>query len=502
MKRICSILLFLAVLISAAVTMPVQAADAGLPFADVPEDAWYYQDVCTVYQQGLMNGVDETTFAPYTLLNRATVVTVLYRIEGEQGCENTESFTDVPQGKFYTVPVAWSKENGLIKGMTETTFEPDTLMTREQTATVFHRFYRDYYGLDASASASLDQFADADEVHNYAKEALSWAVAVGLFQGVKTDDGTVLLQPRHASNRAQLATLLARLLNLIDQGQPAQPTDPTEPVDPTNPTEPTEPSDPVDGLRSSSDILDFIKKREGFAAKPFWDVSQWTVGYGTRCGTARDGSDVPSEYWDGISEETALELLRQFVKETCEDYIDRYESKKDLDFSQHEFDALVSFTFNLGPGWMFDDYRINRWLENPSSDLEFVDSMGAWCRVSGAVSTSICNRRMLESLIFLYGDYAANGDHPYYCFNKFTGNGSLLTADYTDDVQYYTKGATYGQLPIPEWNAAGARAAMANETQSASPVFVGWFDEDGNEITADTVVSQNLVLTARWRSAD
>lgn len=496
MKRICSILLFLAVLISAAVAMPVQAADAGLPFDDVPEDAWYYQDVCTVYQQGLMNGVDETTFAPHTQLNRATVVTVLYRIEGEPECENTESFTDVPQGKFYTVPVAWSKENGLIKGMTETTFEPDTLMTREQTATVFHRFYRDYYGLDASESASLDQFADADEVHNYAKEAMSWAVAVGLFQGVKTDDGTVLLQPRSASNRAQLAALLARLLKLIDEGQP------TEPEDPTDPTEPTDPTDPTDDLRSSSDILDFIKEREGFAATPYWDVSQWTIGYGTRCGTARDGSDVPSEYWDGISEETALELLRQFVVETCERYIDRYESREDLDFSQSEYDALVSFTFNLGPGWTDGGYRINRWLEDPGSDLEFVDSMGAWCRVSGAVSPSICNRRMLESLIFLYGDYNANGDHPYYCYGKFTGNGSLLTSKYTDDVQYYTKGATYGQLPTPEWNAAGALATMVGETQSADPVFDGWFDEDGNEITADTVVSESLTLTARWRSAD
>lgn len=61
----------------------------------------------------------------------------------------------------------------------------------------------------------------------------------------------------------------------------------------------------------------------------------------------------------------------------------RYESGLGRRFTQGQFDALVSFTFNLGSGWMYDDCRLTRWLENPSTDLQLVWAMGVWCRGRG-----------------------------------------------------------------------------------------------------------------------
>ena len=162
-----------------------------------------------VFNNGLMNGMTETTFAPNEAMSRAMLVTVLWRAEGSPAPAGTTPFTDL-KAKWYKDAVAWAYENEIVKGMTATTFDPNAPLSREQIAAIMYR-YSEYRGADVSGRASLDGFPDGAKTHNYAKDAMSWAVYEGLISGTKAGD-KVLLDPRGNATRAQVATILMRYL--------------------------------------------------------------------------------------------------------------------------------------------------------------------------------------------------------------------------------------------------------------------------------------------------
>ena len=460
-------------------TAVIQAQTAGtastLPFTDVHTGNWFYEDVLFAYEAGLMKGVTATTFVPSGTLTRGELVTVLYRLDGEREVSGSSGFADVPEGRYYSDAVTWASGRGIVKGVTDLEFRPKDPVTREQIAVIFYRYYVEYIGNLAQEPADLTGYVDYNAVSNYAKAAMAWAIRVGLVKGTNAAGESPRLEPRSFSTRAQVATFLNRMNCLLEKGS----------IDQEN--------------RSSGEIIAFIKSREGFSSMPYWDYSQWTVGYGTRCGTLRDGSDVPDFYWDGITEEEADRLLRKALAEDYEQSVERYETKHGLSFTQGQFDALVSFTFNLGALWTTGGYILTNWLEAPASqqtDLGLVWGMGVWCRVAGSVTPGTCERRMKEALIFLYDDYTAtDSDHPYYCYVRYTGNGSLLTDKYTDDVGYYVKGGTYGSLPNPVWRDPANASAMA---EGSSPIFAGWFTRDGVQVTASSKVRESLTLVAHW----
>ena len=186
------------------VTVTVTFAEAPLPFPDVTEGDWFYDAVRYAYETGLMDGVGEGLFAPNSDTTRAQLVTILYRLEGEPEVSGTSGFSDVAAGIWYTDAVAWAAENGIVNGTTDTTFAPGEDITREQLVTVLYR-YAESKGYDVSASADLSGYPDAGQVQDYAQPAMAWAVAEGIVEGV---DGN--LNPAGNATRAQIATILMR----------------------------------------------------------------------------------------------------------------------------------------------------------------------------------------------------------------------------------------------------------------------------------------------------
>ncbi len=205
-KRFFSLILALSLLLSC---LPAVGAVESLPFSDVSSDDWYYDSVAYVYEQGLMDGVSSDSFMPQALTSRAMVITVLFRAEGAPS-ERGLGFTDVPDGVWYTDAIRWAQAIGLALGYGDGTFLPDQPMSRQEMVTVFFR-YAQYKGLPLAEDAALDQFADYEQIAAYAKDALNWAVAVGLVNGVSRE----LLSPEGNSDRGQLATVLARLHVLL-----------------------------------------------------------------------------------------------------------------------------------------------------------------------------------------------------------------------------------------------------------------------------------------------
>lgn len=108
-------------------------------FYDVPNDAFFYEAVKWAVKSGVTNGLSDTMFGPYESCTRAQIVTFLWRAAGSPEPKTASSFTDVPVSTYYAKAVAWAVENGITNGMTETTFAPNAACTRGQSVTFLHR---------------------------------------------------------------------------------------------------------------------------------------------------------------------------------------------------------------------------------------------------------------------------------------------------------------------------------------------------------------------------
>ena len=183
--------------------------DTTVVFKDIKANKWYTESVNFAYNTGLMNGMTETTFEPNSPMSRAMLVTVLWRAEGSPAPAGATPFTDL-KSKWYKNAVAWAYENGIVNGMTATTFGPDVSISREQIATIIYR-YAEFRGDEVSARASITSFPDASKVSKWAKDAFSWAVAEGIISGTKSGN-TTILDPKGNATRAQVATILMRYL--------------------------------------------------------------------------------------------------------------------------------------------------------------------------------------------------------------------------------------------------------------------------------------------------
>ena len=174
-------------------------------YVDVDLERWYHESVDYMLLNGYMNGISDDKFAPDANTTRAMMVTMLYRIAGEPSVEGLENpFTDVPANKWYTDAVIWAANEGVVEGIGSGLFAPDKEITREQIVTILYR----YADAEAVAEDVLAGYEDAADVSSWAKDAMNWAVANGLVQGVSATE----LIPTDLATRAQIAAILMRYL--------------------------------------------------------------------------------------------------------------------------------------------------------------------------------------------------------------------------------------------------------------------------------------------------
>ncbi|MBQ4055309.1 MAG: S-layer homology domain-containing protein [Clostridia bacterium] len=209
MKKVTALLAALLIVITA---LPLFAADdayvAG--FRDVTENKWYAEAVAYVAENKLMTGTSETTFDPSATLTRAMTVQILAQIAGADLTAYTQTpFTDVPAGKWYTSSVAWANESGIATGISDDTFGYKNPVTREQLALMICKFAEKYdvYNEFPTTTENADGFADADKIHDWAKEGVDWAVSCGMISGV----GNGNLDPRGTATRARAAQIFYNL---------------------------------------------------------------------------------------------------------------------------------------------------------------------------------------------------------------------------------------------------------------------------------------------------
>lgn len=178
-------------------------------FTDVSASAWYYNAVNYVVKEGIMFGTGANTFSPNATLTRGMVAQMLYAMAGKPS-QGSSSYTDVAGNAWYADAVAWVSTKGVMTGYGAGLFAPDTSVTREQLALILYN-YAKLQGYDTSASSNVSAFADGASVAPWAQQAMSWAVAEGLFSG---RDGN-MLAPAGTATRAEIAQIFMQFCSNV-----------------------------------------------------------------------------------------------------------------------------------------------------------------------------------------------------------------------------------------------------------------------------------------------
>ena len=290
MKHACKriVALLIAVVMIIGILPSAFAAKVGT-FTDVKDSDWFAPSVEYVSENGLMNGMSNTTFEPNSTCTRAMAATVLYRIKDCPPAYEPASFTDLT-ADWYMNAVAWAEDEGVVNGVGNGKFAPDGLVTREQLLTMIWRFAG---SPEASDDEAIEDFSDNKSVSAYAKDAFNWGIENEIING---KDGK--LAPAGNATRAEFAKIIAA----FDKLNISIPTDPTTPSEeptsgseeptsgseePTTPSEeptsgsenPSEPSAPLAGYTAifnaangkvmTSEVSEYTSSSTGITKKQF-----------------------------------------------------------------------------------------------------------------------------------------------------------------------------------------------------------------------------------------
>ncbi len=176
-------------------------------FDDVTPDDWFFDDVEWAADEGLVSGVTDTTFDPNSGCTRAHIVTMLWRAAGCPVVNYLMPFTDVAEDVWYTEAIRWAASERIVLGTSETTFTPDRICNRAQVAVMLYR-YAVWAEMDTTQGGmTIREFEDYADIPEYALEPMGWAVNAGILVG--SDNR---LTPNADCTRAQIAAILHRAL--------------------------------------------------------------------------------------------------------------------------------------------------------------------------------------------------------------------------------------------------------------------------------------------------
>lgn len=216
----------LVILLAVVLLLGAVPAAAFAGFADVPADAWYAPAVQTCAEQGLFQGTSPTTFSPDLSMTRGMFVTVLGRMENIDPTQaDASGFMDVPEDAYYAGYVGWAARSGIVAGVSDSVFEPERGISRQEICTIVHRYlvWKDV-SLQAVPSA---QFADDAQIAEWAKESVYVCRSAGIVSGV----GDNHFAPNVAARRCEAAQIFKNLLAVLkDALEPKPPVEPEPPV--------------------------------------------------------------------------------------------------------------------------------------------------------------------------------------------------------------------------------------------------------------------------------
>ena len=257
------------------------------------------------------------------------------------------------------------------------------------------------------------------------------------------------------------------------------------------------PENTYKGPTISADGMTILKLEEGFSKKPYWDYTQWTVGYGTCC-----PADKLDEYKEnGITEEAAEILLHNHLIGVYEDLVD-FAEKYSLTFTQSQFDALVLFSYNCGTGWTFDaSGTLPTALRNGATGSELIRSFCVWCNAGGSIQSYLIRRRLSESYMFLEGKYLQKPPANY-TYVLYDANGGTVKPKIqgfnTNEPANIFQNPTYSGYTFDGWytqKVGGTKVTKVDSSVSGKTLYAHWKDAQGNDVVV-TEKNVNATVTS------
>ena len=410
-------------------------------FSDVPEDSWFYTDVITLAESGVIGGYPDGTYRPTKKVTTGEALKMILLAAGYPEPEPAASHW----ARGY---LNFAIEQGFLTRY-EDISDLDVHMPRGLVANLAA------HALGLSAPRPSGPFTDTDSPY---VEALCAAGIVGGYP-----DGTY--RPVASISRAEIAAIVNRIYQSREPSLPAD-NDTDLDIDPSQ----------IE-LRTTEQMIALLKSKEGFRATAYWDYSQYSIGYGSAC--------TKDEYPNGITEAQADILLREMLQ-GFEKKLDKFLQENYITLRDNQYDALISLTYNIGSGWMKESALATLLKNGTYSNNELASAIGIWCHVKSNGVTSIHDglvaRRISEINVFLYGDYSGEATGFYSVRFEQTEKG-----DRARDIAFYEAGSAYD----PAFEA----------TSDDGEIFLGWYTEDGTLLT-DLRATQDLTVTARWESDD
>lgn len=179
-------------------------------YVDLDNTMWYHQGVCYMIKHGYMIGIGDGKWAPEQIITRAEIATILWRIAGSEVVDYAMDFSDVEADMWYTEAIEWAVSEEIFLGYGDGTFGPNDQITREQMVTVMYRFELDN-GKKITADFDMATLSDAEEISEWAVEAMTWAFDCGLILG--TDADVLTASPLKTATRAEVAMIFYRKLD-------------------------------------------------------------------------------------------------------------------------------------------------------------------------------------------------------------------------------------------------------------------------------------------------
>ena len=206
------ILLFTIVMVISCTIVSLSAINK-LTFNDVTTSAWYYDEIQTVYNEGIMEGKTSTSFDPTANMSRAEFVTVLARLSGDVLGEKGTllTFSDTDTEAWYADYVAWGVEHEMVKGLPNNKFAPNQAVSRQEMAVFIDRFIN-YKNIELADNSKINSFNDSVKIADYAKEAVETMRKCGIVTG----DQNGYFNPTNNASRAEVATVVTRILPFLD----------------------------------------------------------------------------------------------------------------------------------------------------------------------------------------------------------------------------------------------------------------------------------------------
>lgn len=178
---------------------------------------WAADNILFAASRGLLSGISETTFSPDTGMTRGMFVTALGRLAGiNPDSYKTGKFTDVKADAYYAPYVNWAAQNGIVEGVTSITFAPDTNINREQMAVIMAN-YAKKLGYDLPQTLRAETFADNANISSWAKDAVKTMQQAGILAGKNGNK----FDPKETATRAEVATVLRRFVKIVIDSQTA-----------------------------------------------------------------------------------------------------------------------------------------------------------------------------------------------------------------------------------------------------------------------------------------